>query len=141
MVHTIEPAGCALIGIVTEDFAADYYGERGPYFFDVGSVVLCLVEINLHTAVARYGFAPVWTEVTDYLKQHPQVLTRSAADRRARAELRREEGDRIRQAAMQAYRAADYDRAAHLIDYGELIEPRHNWQHDRDKITAATAPF
>jgi|GEM_PF-2913578 len=141
MNHTIAAVDRSRINVAALDFAAVYYGERegehGRYFLDVDAVTRFLMHIHLSDLRTRYGAAPVRNAVNTYLAQHPEVLTRTAAERVTHAKMRANLAQRLRKAAAKAYRAADYDRASRLIDTAELITPRYDWQRFRDTIAAA----
>ncbi|WP_280489206.1 hypothetical protein [Nocardia carnea] len=150
--HTTTPAAAArrsarpeftpverkLIEYAADDFAAQYYG--GPFNFGIGDAARYVTEGHLGTLADAYGLAPVADAVEAYLRQRPEVLHRSKADRQRGAAARAEEWQRLIIAAGEAFQAGELDRARRLVDDAESVEPRRSVAGYRSKIDAAAAP-
>ncbi|ATL72497.1 hypothetical protein [Nocardia terpenica] len=132
------PVEGKLIEYAADDFAAQYYG--GPFAFGVDDAARYVTEGHLRTLQAAYGLGPVADAVAAYLRQHPEVLHRSPAERKRAAQARAEEWDRLVKAAGKAYKARELDRARKLIDDAEAVEPRRSVAGYRSKIDAAAGP-
>lgn len=127
-----------LIEYAADDFAAQYYG--GPFAFSLEDAARYVTEGHLRTLRTAYGLVPVAEAVAAYLRQRPEVLHRSPAQRKRGAQARGEEWDRLVKAAGKAYKAGDLERAGKLIDDAEAIEPRRSVAGYRSKIAASVAP-
>ncbi|WP_433635613.1 hypothetical protein [Nocardia sp. CA-120079] len=127
----------ALLGTVAEEYAAENYD--GHFEFGPERAARYTAEKYCKPLREKYGTEVISNAMAEYIHAHPEVLTRSRADRIERRTRRIAEGQALVEQADKASATGDHQRAHLLLEDAQMLIPDYDVDRYRAEIDQTEA--